>query len=133
MSLSVPLQYTVLSAGIEAKSIAVHDWVKNRIKEKGGDVSHHVPRQLTHEMIESTNLVIAMGRNHQQYIRERFGREVPLFNQICFGRDEPIFDLHEVLPDWQQDLDRARSYVCSVIDSIWESVPSMFKRLGPLR
>ena len=131
--LRAPSSSSILSAGTDAKPVAVHEWVRRRIHEKGGDVSHHVPRLLTQEMVESSDLVIAMGRNHKLYIRERFGREAPLFNQVCFGCDEPILDLHEVFPDWEQDLDRAHSYVCSVIDSIWESVPNMFERLTPIR
>jgi hypothetical protein len=70
-----------------------------------------------------------MGQNHQIFIREQFGRDVPLFNQICLGQDTPIFDLHEVMPDWEAAPDRARAYVCSVIDLIWDTAPAILSRL----
>ncbi len=125
--------YMISSAGIDAKPQEVHAWVRTRLHEKGGDVSHHVPRQLTQEMVNSTEFIVAMGRNHQTFIRERFGREVPLFNEICFGRNEPILDIHEVMPEWQSDLVQAQAYISSVIDIIWESVPSLFPHLPPPR
>jgi len=121
--------YLVRSAGIDAKPQAVHDWVKTRLSMNGADPSLHVQRQLTREMVEEADLVIAMGRNHQDFIRERFGRDVPLYNRVCCDRDEPILDIHEVMPAWEQNLDGARAYVWSVIDEIWERTPSLISRL----
>jgi hypothetical protein len=70
-----------------------------------------------------------MGRNHQVFVREQFGRDVPLFNQVCLGHDQPILDLHEVMPDWETDSERARAYVSSVIDFIWATAPALLPRL----
>ena len=121
--------YLVGSAGIDAKPQPVHEWVKARLHMKGADLSRHVQRQVTREMVQAADLVIAMSRNHQAFIRERFGREVPLFNQVCFGCDMPIADVHEVMPAWEEDLARARAYVWSVIDTLWESTPMLISRL----
>ncbi len=71
---------SVSSAGIDAKPQSAHDWVQTRLREKGADLTAHVQRQLTKELIESSDLVIAMGRDHQVFVREQFGRDVPLFN-----------------------------------------------------
>lgn len=121
------------SAGIELKPQKVHEWVQRRLELKGADVRAHVQRQLTRELIEEADLVVAMARNHQVFIREHFGRNVPLFNRVCFERDEPILDLHEMLPEWEKDLKRARHYVWSVIDQIWDATPSFVSRLSLLR
>jgi len=127
--LGANMSCVVSSAGIEAKPQLVHAWVQTRLREKGADVTTHVQRQLTRELVEATDLVIAMGRNHQVFIREQFGRDVHLFNQVCLGHDEPILDLHEVLPDWGTDPERARAYVWSVIDVIWATAPALLPRL----
>jgi protein-tyrosine phosphatase len=127
--LDVGMPCIVSSAGIEAKPQSVHDWVQIRLREKGVDPSHHVQRQLTKGLIESADLVVAMGRNHQIFIREQFGRNVPLFNQICFGLDTPILDLHEAIPDWETNFERARTYVLSVIDTIWAAAPAILSRI----
>ena len=117
------------SAGIDAKPQSMHAWVQARLLEKGVDLTTHVPRQLTKELIEAADLVIAMGRNHQAFVREQYGRDIPLFNQVCLGHDQPILDLHEVMPNWERDPEQARSYVCSVIDVIWATAPALLSRL----
>ncbi|HLZ35027.1 MAG TPA: hypothetical protein VKP13_13510 [Nitrospira sp.] len=129
--LEVPHHCLVGSAGIDAKPQSVHDWVQTRLRMKGVDPSAHVQRQVTRELVQAADLVIAMGRNHQAFIREQFGRDAPLFNQVCFDRDEPIQDVHEIMPAWEEDPARARAYVWSVIDRIWEATPSLISRLPP--
>jgi protein-tyrosine phosphatase len=121
--------YVVSSAGIEARAQSMHEWVQARLREKGADPSSHVQRQLTEELVEAADFVIAMGRNHQAFIRKEYGHAVPLFNQICLGIDKPILDLHEAIPDWETDSERARAYVCSVIDAIWATAPALLSRL----
>jgi protein-tyrosine-phosphatase len=119
----------VRSAGIDARPQSVHAWVHTRLREKGADPTTHFQRQLTKELVEASDLVIAMGRDHQVFVQEHFRRDVPLFNQICLGHDQPILDLHEVMPDWETDPERARAYVWSVIDVIWATAPALLSRL----
>ena len=127
--LGVGTSYVVSSAGIDARAQSMHEWVLARLREKGADPTCHVQRQLTEELIEAADIVVAMGRNHQAFIRKEYGHDVPLFNQICLGRDQPVLDLHEAIPDWETDPERARAYVCSVIDSIWAAAPAFLPRL----
>lgn len=117
------------SAGIEAKPQTIHPVILARLMQKGGDPSLHLQRMLTQEMVDRTNLIIAMGRNHRDFIQRNFGRAVPLFNEVSFGTDLPILDLHEAMPDWEQNLCGARDYIESVIDHIWNAVPLLITRL----
>ena len=123
------MPHVISSAGIDVKPQSMHAWVQARLREKGADLTTHIPRQLTRELVEGADLVIAMGRNHELFVREQFGREVPLFNQVCLGHDQPILDLHEVMPDWETDHERAAAYLCSVIDRIWATAPALLSRL----
>jgi protein-tyrosine phosphatase len=125
--------YSVGSAGIEAKPQTIHPWIQHYLWKKGVDLSQHVQRKLTRELLEETDLVLAMSRDHQTFIRQEFGIGVPLFRQICAGRDEPILDLHEVHPNWEQDLSLARTYVSSVIDMIWDDVRLLLSKLPHIR
>jgi protein-tyrosine phosphatase len=121
--------YRVESAGIEAKSKAIHPVISNRLIQKGTDPSAHIPQMLTKKLIHRNDLIIAMGLGHREFIHTQFGLNVPLFNEVSFGEDIPILDLHEALPDWERDIYEARAYVESVIDHIWESVPALIARL----
>jgi len=127
--LGAGMSCVVGSAGIDVRAQSMHDWVTARLREKGADPVSHVQRQLTKEQVEAVDLVIAMGRNHQAFVREKFGRDVPLFNQLCLGQDKPILDLHEAMPDWERYPERARAYVWSVIDLIWDAAPALLPRL----
>ncbi len=124
-----PRRYVAESAGIEARPQTIHPVIRARLIQKGADPSAHVQRTLTQEVIERTDLIIAMGLNHRDFIQRRFGRTVPLFDEVSFGRATPILDLHEALPDWEHDLERARNYVESVIDHIWDAAPALIARL----
>ena len=122
--------YQVKSAGIDAKSQKIHPVILNRLRLKGADASAHVPQILTKELIQRSELVIAMGLGHREFIQAKFGLNTPLFNEVAFGEDSPILDLHEALPNWERDIVEAREYVESVIDHIWESIPALMARLS---
>jgi len=92
--------YRVESAGIEANPKTIHPVISNRLIQKGTDPSAHVPQALTKALIDRNDLVIAMGLGHRELIHKQFGLTVPLFNEVSFGEDTSILDLHEALPDW---------------------------------
>ena len=121
--------YRVESAGIEAKTKTIHPIITNRLIQKGSNPSAHIPQKLTKELIGRNDLIIAMGLGHREFIHKQFGLKVPLFNEVSFGEEIPILDLHEALPHWERDIDEAQAYVESVIDHIWESVPALIARL----
>lgn len=121
--------YRIESAGIEAKANSIHPVISKRLIQRGTDPSAHIPQRLTKKLIDRNDLVIAMGLGHREFIHKQFGLNVPLFNEVSFGEEIPILDLHEALPDWERDIDEARAYVESVIDHIWESVPALMTRI----
>jgi protein-tyrosine phosphatase len=121
------------SAGIEARPQPLHPMIVEYLRAKGADPSAHVQRKLTRELLESVDLAVAMGFDHRGFIRTQFGRDVPLFNQVCFGKEEPVLDVHEVLPNWESDMDAARVYVQSVVDHIWDAAPTLLARLPVYR
>lgn len=121
--------YCVGSAGIEAKPQSIHPIVRARLLERGADPAGHVQRKLTKSLLDQADCVVAMGRDHQESVQRVFGLSIPLFNQLCFDRDEPILDLHEALPTWEQDVELAQAYVRSVVDHICDAIPHFSARL----
>ncbi len=126
------LGYLVGSAGIEAMAPApqsVHPFIRDYLKAKGIDLSRHVQRRLTQELLDSAHLPVAMGLDHQEFVRRQFHREVFLFNEICFQKPDPILDLHEAVPDWHTNRQASRDYVVAVIDHIWQAMPAFLAKL----
>lgn len=123
------MRLIVGSAGIEAKPQSLHPMIIEYLRAKGADPSAHVQRKLTRELLESVDLAVAMGFDHRDFVRQHFGLKVPLFNQVCFEKEEPVLDVHEAIPDWQSNMDAARIYVQSVVDHIWDAAPALLARL----
>lgn len=121
--------YVVGSAGTEACLHPVHPMIRDRLLEKGIDPSQHVPQRLTRELLDRIDLTIAMGLDHRDFIRRHFRREAILFNQVCYQIEEPILDIHEVVPNWEADPNAARTYASWVIDYVWEAMPAFIARL----
>jgi protein-tyrosine phosphatase len=121
------------SAGIAAEPQAMHPMVRDRLLAKGIDPSAHVQRKLTRDLLQAVDLPVAMGLDHRSFIREQFDLDVLLFNEICYQREESVQDVHEAIPDWHLDLDRARAYALSVVDYIWDATPAFLasvRRIG---
>jgi len=127
--LTPDLRGRVGSAGIEALPQTIHPLIRGRLCEKGADPSSHVQRKLSAALLGETDLVVAMGFNHRDFIRQTFSREVWLFNQLCYGREEAVLDVGEAIPNWQEDLLAARDHILSVIDHIWSAMPALLSRM----
>ncbi len=117
------------SAGIEAKPQTVHPLVVQRLKEHGLDPTHHQQRRLTSQLLSDATLCLAMGRDHQQFIEASFATRVPLLNAQLFGRDEPVLDVWEAVPDWQTNRDAAAIHTLAVVDYLVESMPILLSQL----
>ena len=113
----------VESAGTHPYPMAIYDAVRERLIERGIDPSGHSQRKLTQEMLDDAGLPVAMSLDHQTFVRDQYGREIPLFNRVCYGRDEPVLDLGESLTDGENDAAAAEAYVRQMVDTIWEAMP----------
>lgn len=118
------------SAGIEAFPQTMHPLIQSRLREKGADPSRHVQRKLTAALLQEAEMVVAMGLNHRDFIRQAFGRDALLFNQICYEREEGVLDVGEAIPKWEQNLPAAGAHILSVIDHIWSAMPAFLARIG---
>lgn len=124
--------YTVGSAGIGAFPQPVHPLIRDRLLKRGVDPSPHLPRRLTRELLHGADIPVAMSLDHREFIRAEFNRDVLLFNQICYEREEPVLDLHEAMTDWPVHPESARDYVVFVIDYIWNAMPAFLARIPQL-
>jgi len=62
--------FQVSSAGITAKTQEISPIVLASLKERGIDASGHKQTKLTQEIVDDTDLLIAMGINHQVFIQD---------------------------------------------------------------
>ena len=115
----------VSSAGTDDYPHVVRPYTRSYLLAKGFDVSSHRRRTLTKEILAAAQLVVAMSTDHQAAIRERFGRQVPLFLEVCGEAAEWLPDIEDVIPDYQTNRVAVEAHVRSTIDRIVELTPRM--------
>ena len=94
-------RYHVSSAGALAVPQEIWAFVRDRLRARGIDPTDHRPRRLTPEILDAADLVIAMGLDHRDHIKECFEKDAVLFNQLCCGKEESVLDIFEAVPDWR--------------------------------
>jgi protein-tyrosine phosphatase len=120
----------VSSAGTMAIPQQMHPDVRAFLLQRGVDPSHHHQRRVSAELLHATDLVVAMSTDHQSFLFDTFQCRAPLFNEICHGRSDPLFDVWEAIPTWETDLELARNYAFHVMDYIWASIPGLLQNLA---
>ena len=123
-------EFVAASAGTRANSMVMYEAVRERLVALGIDPTGHAQRQLTQELLDDASLPVAMSLDHQAFVRDQFDQEIPLFNRVCFGRDEPVLDLGESLTDWKDDPAAADAYVLQMVDTIWEAMPDFRENMA---
>ena len=120
----------ISSAGTHAVPKNMRQDVRERILGRWqADPSAHRPRLLTREILEEADLVVAMGRDHQEYLLKEFNHKAPLFLEIAAGRADGIPDLWEVVPDYRTNKKAARECVDDTIDLIFRHREAFLERL----
>lgn len=111
----------IASAGTRADQGEGHWRIHEYLGRKGIDSKAHRPRRVSEHILAAHELVVAMGEDHRAFLREEFGRESVLFNELCHGESTPVLDLHEAVDDWLTNERAAWDYIHRTIDYIWES------------
>ncbi len=57
----------------------------------------HQQRRLTRRLLRESNLVVAMAKDHQEFIRQNFDESVPLFLEIAKGVKESVYDTSDAV------------------------------------
>jgi hypothetical protein len=100
--------------------------------QKGLDVRAHRRRTLTREMVDAAHLIIAMSLDHRDFVRDRFGRVVPVFLECCGDAAEALLDIHEAVPNYRSNSAAGVAYLRGTMDRIVELTPRLARRIDIL-
>ena len=123
----------VSSAGTDDYPHVVRPYTDAYLRSKGFDVASHRRRTLTPAILAESRLVVSMSTDHQAILRERFGRETPLFLEACGLEPEWLPDIEDVIPDYRTNRPAVEAHVRSTIDRILEFAPAMARNIAELR
>lgn len=79
--------------------------------------------------MEKSDLIIAMSKDHQEFIKKNFDIEVPLFKEVCKGKKESLKDIWEVIPDWRDNPRAKNEYMIKTVDYIHGCMPDLIKKM----
>lgn len=112
------------TAGAVMRSDLMQAWKNHCLSS-----ANPVPRQVTHELLERASVVIAMGLDHQEFIWREFRWPTYLFNQLAYGKQEPVLDVCEVM-DHERNYSRAATkYIEDTVRYIITATPALFQNL----
>ncbi len=121
----------VSSAGTrDAPAISVREDVAAYLMGKGLDVSNHQRSLVTAELLEQTDLVVAMNTDHQKTLDARHGLKAPLYMETCGMGGQPLLDVDDLFKreDWYSQA--AVSHIQKIIDQIIAASPALSARLA---
>ena len=122
----------VSSAGTDDFPHVVAAFTRGYLFEKGFDVSSHRRRTLTQAIVDESQLVVAMSTDHQAVIRQRFGRDVPLYLETCGEGAQWLPDIEDVIPDYLTNRRAVEAHVRSTIDRIVDLAPQLAVNIDAL-
>jgi protein-tyrosine phosphatase len=120
----------VSSAGTVASFAEAAPQVVSELKKFKIDVGKHRQQRLSQKLVDSSTLVVAMAVNHQKFIKKKFGVNVPLFDEICFGKKISVPDINEAIIDYKHNLPAVEIYEKGVVDFIYDSIPLFMRNMG---
>ena len=66
-----------------------------------------------------------MALNHQQFVKERFGREILLFNELATGEHTSVFDIGEVVPV-EEGSEEENRHIIWTVQYIHAHIPAVY-------
>jgi len=115
------------SAGTRAKKEKIHPAIIDELLKHDIDVRKHHQRKLNKKILFSYDLVVAMSVPHKKFMKEKFGYDAVLFNKICYGKETPILDLQEQIPDYKIKKKESDKYLRKTVNYIIKSMPRFMK------
>jgi len=92
------------------------------LKELGIKATDRRPRKVSKEILGKADMVIAIADYHQAYLKENFGIEAPLFNELI-GNHGSVPDIDDVIDGHHEKRDEVENHLWKTARYIHESVP----------
>lgn len=118
------------SAGISFSSLkkdSIRVEVVNQLKYFDIDVKNHKPKNISKVNLKKFDLIVSMGYNHQQFLKDKYNIKSHLFNQICYGVNYPVYDNCEILKKEHYKGFRGELYNIEIVRYIYHSTPFFVK------
>jgi len=116
--------YSVSSAGIRANSdISKYSDIHFEImNEMGIDTSEFRRMMFDEDCFMNFDVIVGMSNLHVQYIRENFGRDIFLFNELIDGTQTPVQVGTPDSEGFRDQMEKLVEYILSSIPKLIEKI-----------
>ena len=95
---------------------------------------NHKYKKINQNLVDNNDIIIAMNINHQKYIKEKFGFDAPLFNELISNNKEGILDFEEYDPNIIDLNDKKKKkeiqkYAYFLVDYVYNSIPKLMANI----
>jgi protein-tyrosine-phosphatase len=94
-----------------------------KLMKLGIDASGHKRRQLSQELVDCADKIVVFDNSHQGWIRQKFGLNVPLYNEIYINESTEIRVSGPELKGTSDDR------MIQLVDYIYSSTPTFWENL----
>ena len=115
----------VFSAGTEAYPDHPYSFTLKRLKELGVENLEHHQTKVSKELLEKQDIVICMTKKHQEIIRQFFGKESFLFNELAFAKKSDLAD------DVENNVygESLEVFVINTVNKINQGIPTIYEKI----
>ncbi|MBW6442263.1 HIT domain-containing protein [Patescibacteria group bacterium] len=123
--------WEVNSAGIKAKKEVIDPKTIEVLEELGiKDIKHH-QKKLTKNLLKEHDVIIAMAKNHYDFIRSKFNyKNVVLFNELAINKKESVLDIQDEVKDYLNNRKDVEDKIKKTVRYILNKTPDLFKRIS---
>jgi diadenosine tetraphosphate (Ap4A) HIT family hydrolase/protein-tyrosine-phosphatase len=121
--------WKVGSAGIIADQAPMDPTMRTVLAGLGMRDIVHQQRRVTKEMLKEYDIVVGMAQNHIDFLEGEFGyKQALLFNFLADEGPTSVFDIADVIFDFQTNRPAVEQKIESTINYIYAKTPALFKR-----
>jgi protein-tyrosine-phosphatase len=88
----------------------------------GEEVSKHKQKTLKADLIDASTLLIAMGKDHKEYLEKNYSCRTVLFSKLAYNKDE------SVTIDWQKPEEIIDEQLRSMVREMYRVAPVIIEK-----
>jgi protein-tyrosine-phosphatase len=123
------IEIDISSAGTIAPPEKPFPKTINQLLSLGIDPRKHKQTKVTQEVLDTADVVIAMSTDHKRFLKEHFGRDSYLFNELAYHESKGMNDVHVEVHDWQKNIKAREKHIANTVNHIHEGIPELMNSL----
>ncbi len=119
--------------GVSVSSAGIHPGVPpdistlEALRALGMNAQGHKKKHLTKKLMENSDVIIAMAETHQLFIKKKFARHVPLFNELAFNKRTSIWDIERSVKKYKTNRLGVIKHTKNTVHYIYKTMPRVLK------